>query len=261
MECKVYSKADFKGLRKAGELAAHILDYITPFIKPGITTEELDVLCHEEICRNGAIPAPLGYHGYPKSTCISINEVICHGIPSKRKLKNGDILNIDVTVILDGWYGDTSRMYTVGKISAEASKLIDVTYEAMMQAIEIVRPGIHLGDIGATIQQYVESHGFSVVRDYCGHGIGRVFHDDPHVLHFGRAGTGIELKPGYVFTIEPMINVGSYKTKLLNDGWTAVTADKSLSAQFEHTLAVTDTGHEIFTLSPNGIHKPPYTLI
>ena len=246
----IYSEEDFKGLRKAGALAAHILDYIEPFIKVGVTTFELDKLCHDEIVKHNAIPAPLGYHGYKKSTCISLNDVVCHGIPSHhKKLSEGDILNIDVTVILDGWYGDTSRMYTVGKPSRKANKLINTTYEAMMLAIEMVKPGIRLGDIGFAIQSYAESKGYSVVRDYCGHGTGKVFHDEPAVLHFGKPGTGVELRPGYVFTIEPMINIGGYRTKLLSDGWTAVTADGSLSAQFEHTLGVTENGYEIFTIS------------
>lgn len=256
--CRIYSKQDFVYLKKAGKLAADILDYITPYVVSGITTAELDKLCHDEIIRNGAIPAPLGYNGYTKSTCISLNHVVCHGIPSDRKLSEGDILNIDVTVILDGWYGDTSRMYTVGKPSAKAMELIDVTYESMMQAIALVRPGIRLGDIGYTIQHFVEAKKFSVVRDYCGHGIGRVFHDEPAVLHFGKSGTGMELLPGHVFTIEPMINVGGYKTRLLSDGWTVITSDRSLSAQFEHTIGVTETGSEIFTLSSKNMHKPPY---
>lgn len=246
--CRVYSKDDFVKLREAGRLAAHILDFIDPYVKAGITTLELDRLCHEEILKNHAIPAPLGYNGYPKATCISLNHVVCHGIPSLRKLHNGDILNIDITVILDGWYGDTSRMYTVGKISHEAQRLIDTTYQAMMLGIESVRPGAFLGDIGHAIQSFVEPLKFSVVRDYCGHGIGRVFHDDPYVLHYGKAGTGCELVPGNVFTIEPMINAGTYKTKVLGDGWTAITADHSLSAQFEHTIGVTEDGCEIFTL-------------
>ena len=245
----VYSEEDFKKLRKAGALAAHILDYIEPFVKAGVSTFELDKLCHDEIVRHNAIPAPLGYNGYKKSTCISVNEVVCHGIPSHKKvLAEGDILNIDVTVILDGFYGDTSRMYTVGKPSRKANKLINATYEAMMLAIEMVKPGVRLGDIGFAIQTYAESRGFSVVRDYCGHGTGKVFHDEPAVLHFGKPNTGEELRPGYVFTIEPMINIGGYRTKLMSDGWTAVTADSSLSAQFEHTLGVTENGYEIFTL-------------
>ena len=256
--CKKYSKRDFIGLRKAGELAARILDYITPFVQAGVTTAELDQLCHEEILRNDAIPAPLGYNGYPKATCISLNHVICHGIPSSRKLVKGDILNIDITVILDGWYGDTSRMYIVGKPSAKAMELIDVTYNSLMMAIEAVKPGATLGDIGHVIQSYAEENKFSVVRDYCGHGIGRVFHDEPMVLHYGKPNTGLTLEVGNVFTIEPMINVGGYKSRLLGDGWTAITADHSLSAQFEHTIGVTEDGCEIFTKSPMGLTKPPY---
>lgn len=258
VSCRKYSKQDFIGLREAGKLAAHILDYITPFVQAGVTTEELDHLCHEEILRNDAIPAPLGYNGYPKATCISLNHVICHGIPSARKLVKGDILNIDITVILDGWYGDTSRMYIVGKPSTKAMELIDVTYNSMMMAIEAVKPGVRLGDIGHIIQSYAEENKFSVVRDYCGHGIGRVFHDEPMVLHYGKPDTGIPLEVGNVFTIEPMINVGGYKSRLLGDGWTAITADHSLSAQFEHTIGVTENGCEIFTESPMGLTKPPY---
>ena len=259
-KCKVYSEKDFIGLRNAGELASHILDYITPHVQVGITTDELDILCNEEILRSGGVSACLGYNGYPKSTCISLNHVVCHGIPSSRKIVDGDILNIDVTVILNGWYGDTSRMYYVGKPSQRAIELIDVTYNAMMIGIDLVRPGVYLGDIGHAIQSYVEGKKFSVVRDYCGHGIGRIFHDEPAVLHFGKAGTGPKLEVGNVFTIEPMVNVGGYKTKVLGDGWTAITADHSLSAQFEHTIGVTETGYEIFTLSKNGLTKPPYEL-
>lgn len=254
-ESPIYLKDDFACLRKAGELAAYILDYITPFVKEGITTLELDKLCHDEIIKHGAIPAPLGYNGYTKSICTSLNHVVCHGIPSGRKLSDGDILNIDVTVILNGWYGDTSRMYVIGKPSQKALELINVTYEAMMFAISLVKPGVFLGDIGHAIQSFVEAKKFSVVRDYCGHGIGRVFHDNPAVLHFGKPGTGMQLFPGHVFTIEPMINVGGYKTKLLSDGWTAITADRSLSAQFEHTIGVTEEGCEIFTISKSEIHK------
>ncbi|MDR0631693.1 MAG: type I methionyl aminopeptidase [Holosporaceae bacterium] len=259
-KCRTYSAKDFMELRKVGQLTAHILDYITQFVQKGVTTAELDRLCHEEILKYGAIPATLGYSGYPKATCISLNHVVCHGIPSERKLNNGDILNIDITVNLDGWYGDSSRMYVVGKASPKALELINVTYEAMMEAINLVKPGIYLGDIGHTIQTYAESRKFSVVRDYCGHGIGRVFHDEPAVLHFGRPKTGLLLEPGHVFTIEPMINIGGYKTKLLADGWTAITGDRSLSAQFEHTIGVTDDGCEIFTLSPSGLNKPPYEI-
>jgi methionyl aminopeptidase len=235
-------------MRKAGALAARTLDFIAPYVKENVTTQELNDLCHEFIVSHGAIPAPLNYKGFPKSICTSINHVICHGIPGPKKLSAGDIINIDVTVILDGWHGDTSRMYTVGKIPIKAQKLIDTTYEAMMRGIEIVRPGAYLGDIGHAIQSFVESKGFSVVRDFCGHGLGRVFHEAPEVLHYGTPHTGVELEQGMFFTIEPMVNAGSYEMKILSDGWTAVTRDKSLSAQFEHSLGVTDKGYEIFTL-------------
>ncbi|MDR1551784.1 MAG: type I methionyl aminopeptidase [Holosporaceae bacterium] len=248
-KCRIYSLEDFVELRKAGKLASHILDYIAPFVQNGTTTAELDRLCHEEILRYNAVPAPLGYNGYPKATCISVNHVVCHGIPSDIKLQNGDILNIDITVILNGWYGDTSRMYVVGEASKKALELVKVADESLALAIDLVKPGVYLGDIGYAIQAYVESKQFSVVRDYCGHGIGKVFHDEPAVFHFGRPRTGLLLKPGYVFTIEPMINAGGYKTRLLSDGWTAVTCDHSLSAQFEHTIGVTENSHEIFTLS------------
>nr|WP_010298390.1 type I methionyl aminopeptidase [Candidatus Odyssella thessalonicensis] len=241
----------FEGMRAAGKLAAQTLDYIAPFVKIGVTTEELDKLCHDYILQHGAIPAPLGYRGYPKSICTSINHVVCHGIPGSRKLMDGDILNIDVTVILNGWYGDTSRMFSVGKVGLRARKLIDATYEAMMRGIEVVRPGATLGDIGHVIQTYAEKQGFSVVRDFCGHGIGQIFHCAPNVLHYGKPGQGLELKEGMFFTIEPMINAGNWQVKLLEDGWTAVTRDKSLSAQFEHSIAVTKDGYEIFTLSGN----------
>jgi len=239
----------FEGMRKAGKLAAQTLDYISNYVNPGITTQELDQLCHAFIIEHGAIPAPLGYKGYPKSICTSINHVVCHGIPSDRKLLEGDMLNIDVTVILDGWYGDTSRMFVIGKVGVRAQKLIDVTYEAMMRGIEVVRPGATLGDIGYTIQSFVEKHGFSVVRDFCGHGLGKVFHAPPNVLHYGKPGQGLVLQEGMFFTIEPMVNAGHYDVKILSDGWTAVTRDKSLSAQFEHSLGVTEHGYEIFTLS------------
>ena len=255
----IHTAADFDGMRKAGRLAAEVLDYITPFVKPGVTTEKLDQLCHDYIVDHGAIPACLGYKGYTKTICTSINHVVCHGIPDDRALVDGDIVNIDVTVILDGWYGDTSRMYTVGdKIPVKAKLLIDATYEALMKAIAVVKPGATLGDIGHAIQSHVEPKRFSVVRDFCGHGLGRVFHAPPSVLHYGRPGAGTVLQPGMFFTIEPMINAGDWRTKILSDGWTAVTKDRSLSAQFEHSLAVTETGFEIFTLSPKGWHKPPY---
>lgn len=239
----------FEPMRKAGRLASQVLDYVTPFVKAGITTDQLNTLCHDFIVSHGAIPAPLNYRGFPKSICTSLNHVVCHGIPGDRVLVEGDILNIDVTVILDGWYGDTSRMFTIGKVGIKAQKLIDATYEALMRAIDLVKPGTTLGDIGHAIQSYVEPKGYSVVRDFCGHGIGRVFHSEPEVVHYGRAGEGLELQEGMFFTIEPMINAGRYETKVLSDGWTAVTRDKSLSAQFEHTIGVTATGHEIFTVS------------
>jgi methionyl aminopeptidase len=244
----IHSVSDFEGMRKAGHLAARTLDYITPYVKENITTQELNDLCHDFIVSHNAIPAPLNYRGFPKSICTSINHVVCHGIPGSKKLQAGDILNIDVTVILDGWYGDTSRMFAIGKVPIRAQKLIDATYEAMMRGIEVVRPGTYLGDIGHAIQSFAEAKGFSVVRDFCGHGLGRVFHDSPEVLHYGKPHTGIELKEGMFFTIEPMINAGLYEVKVLSDGWTAVTRDKSLSAQFEHSLGVTDVGYEIFTL-------------
>jgi len=245
----IHSLQDFEGMRKAGRLAAQTLDYITPFVKAGITTLELDLLCHDFIIQNKAIPAPLGYRGYPKSICTSVNHVVCHGIPGGKKLIDGDILNIDVTVIVDGWHGDTSRMFAVGKIGIRAEKLINVTFEAMMRGIEIVRPGATLGDVGHAIQSFVERNGFSVVRDFCGHGVGKIFHMSPTVLHYGKPGTGIELKEGMFFTIEPMVNAGKYPVKILEDNWTAVTRDRSLSAQFEHSLGVTANGYEIFTLS------------
>lgn len=251
---------DFAGMRKAGQLAADVLDMIAPHVQPGVTTEELDRLCHDYIIAHNAIPAPLNYRGYPKSICTSINHVVCHGIPGPKKLMDGDILNIDVTVILDGWYGDTSRMYAAGKnIPIKAQRLMDVTYDCLMAGIEAVKPGAPLSDIGKAIQSIAHDARFSVVRDFCGHGIGRTFHAPPSVVHYYEpADDHIILQPGMFFTIEPMINTGDWQTKVLNDGWTAVTRDRSLSAQFEHTLAVTETGYEIFTLSPKGLHKPPY---
>lgn len=244
----LHTPTDFEGMRKAGSLAARTLDFITPYVKTGVTTQELNDLCHDFIIRHRAIPAPLNYKGFPKSICTSVNHVVCHGIPGSKKLQEGDIVNIDVTVTLNGWHGDTSRMFAIGKIPLRAQKLIDTTYEAMMRGIEVVRPGAYLGDIGYAIQSFVEAKGFSVVRDFCGHGLGRIFHAPPEVLHYGTPGTGAELKQGMFFTIEPMINAGRYEIKILDDGWTAVTRDKSLSAQFEHSLGVTDTGYEIFTL-------------
>ena len=249
----------FEGMRKAGRLAAEVLDYITPFVKVGAVTGDLDLLCDQFTREHGAISAPLGYRGYPKATCISINHVVCHGIPSERKLENGDIANIDVTVILDGWYGDTSRMFLIGdKVSVKARRLVEATYESMMRGIAAVRDGATVGDIGHAIQSTVEPLGFSVVRDFCGHGLGQVFHTAPSVLHYGNAGQGMTLRAGMFLTIEPMINAGKFAVKVLSDNWTAVTKDKSLSAQFEHSLGVTETGCEVFTESPKGWHLPPY---
>lgn len=256
---ELHGEADFEAMRKAGRLAAETLDMLTQYVVPGVTTEELDRLAHLFITKNGAIPAPLGYKGYPKSICTSKNHIICHGIPDETVLKDGDIINIDVTVILDGWHGDTSRMYMVGdKVSLKARRLVEVTYECLMRGIEVVKPGATLGDVGHAIQTHAEGNRFSVVRDFCGHGLGRTFHEPPSVVHYGKPHTGTILEPGMFFTIEPMINAGDWKMKILADGWTAVTRDRSLSAQFEHTLAVTDNGCEIFTLSPKGYTQPPY---
>lgn len=256
----LHSADDFVGMRKAGHLAALTLDYITPHVVPGVRTDYLDSLCESFIRDHGAIPAPLGYRGYPKATCISPNHVVCHGIPGEKTLQDGDITNIDVTVIVDGWHGDTSRMFYLGEnISVKARKLVEVTYAAMMKGIELVKPGVTLGDIGHAIQSHAEASRFSVVKDFCGHGLGKTFHMPPSVLHYGEAGQGMPLKPGMFFTIEPMINAGRYEIKVLSDGWTAVTRDRSLSAQFEHSLGVTETGYEIFTLSPAGYTLPPYT--
>ena len=237
-------------MRVAGRLAGEVLDMIGPHVVPGVSTEELDRLCHDYIVNEQrAIPAPLGYKGFPKSICTSVNHVVCHGIPSEKKiLKKGDIVNIDITVIKDGWHGDTAKMFIVGETNPLARRLIDVTRECMVQAIRMVKPGIRLGDLGHAIQQLAEAERFSVVREYCGHGIGEIFHEEPQVLHYGKPGTGLELKAGMVFTIEPMINAGKAATKLLPDGWTAVTKDHKLSAQWEHTIAVTETGFEVLTL-------------
>ncbi len=239
----------FKKTKVAGSIASGALDEVSKIIKPGISTDEIDKLCYEFINDNGAYSAPLFYRGYPKSCCTSANHVVCHGIPSSKILREGDILNVDVTALKDGWHGDTSRMYEIGEISVKAKKLIDTTYQSLMKAIKILKDGIHLGDIGFEIQNYVENNGCSVVQDFCGHGIGQSFHKEPNVLHYGKKGTGEILKEGMIFTIEPMINLGSYETKILNDGWTAVTKDKSLSAQFEHTVGITKNGYEIFTQS------------
>ncbi|APH60004.1 type I methionyl aminopeptidase [Granulibacter bethesdensis] len=251
---------DFVGMRAAGRLAAETLDFITPHVRPGITTEKLNQLCHDFIVDHGAIPAPLNYRGFPKSICVSINHVVCHGIPGERKLEDGDILNIDVTVILDGWHGDSSRMYAAGTPATKARVLMDVTYQSLMRGIEAAKPGATLGDIGHAIQSFVESKRMSVVRDFCGHGIGRTFHAAPNVLHYGRPGSGSVLKPGMFFTIEPMVNAGRPDVKVLDDEWTAVTRDRSLSAQYEHMIGITETGAEIFTLSPAGYNAWPYSV-
>lgn len=254
----IHPAEDYESMRRAGKLAAETLDMITPYVEPGITTGELDRLCHDFIVEHGAVPACLGYRGFPKSVCISLNHVICHGIPGDRKLVSGDILNIDVTVILDGWYGDTSRMFGVGKIPVKAKRLIDITYETMMRGIEAVKPGATLGDVGHAMQTFAESKRCSVVKDFCGHGLGRTFHCAPNVLNFGRPHEGLVLEEGMFFTVEPMVNLGGDALKVLSDGWTTVTRDMSLSAQFEHSLAVTSGGYEIFTYSPKGWHYPPY---
>jgi methionyl aminopeptidase len=256
---KIHGDDAFAGMRAAGRLAAETLDYVTPFVRPGVTTEELDRLCYEFVDGRGGISAPLNYRGFPKSICTSINHVVCHGIPGDRRLMEGDILNIDVTPTLDGWHGDSSRMFLVGeRISVKARKLVDVTYEAMMRGIAVIRPGVRIGAIGHAIQSHAEANRFSVVRDFCGHGIGRVFHDAPSILHYGSPGDGVVMQEGMLFTVEPMINAGRWEVKVLSDGWTAVTKDRSLSAQFEHTIGVTATGYEIFTISPAGLHRPPY---
>jgi methionyl aminopeptidase len=246
-------------MRAAGKLAAQVLDMLTAEVAPGVTTLALNDLAHQMIIDHGAIPAPLNYKGFPKSLCTSVNHVVCHGIPEDRPLKDGDIVNIDVTVIVDGWYGDTSRMYWAGEPPMKAKRLTDITHEAMMLGIQQVKPGATTGDIGHAIQSFVEANHYSVVRDYCGHGIGRVFHDAPNILHYGKPGEGVTLKPGMFFTVEPMVNIGKHGTRLnKKDGWTVTTRDRSLSAQFEHTLGVTEDGFEIFTLSPEGKDKPPY---
>ena len=248
----------FQKMRLAGNLASKTLDMITDYVKPGISTEKIDKICYEFIKDNGGHSAPLYYRGFSKSLCTSLNHVVCHGIPSERILNEGDILNIDVTAIVEGYHGDTSRMFSIGNISVKAKNLIDTTYEAMMNAVKILKPGIKLGDIGYEIQSHVEKNGFSVVRDFCGHGVSNVFHESPNILHYGKKNTGQEIQPGMTFTIEPMINAGKYDVKVLNDGWTAVTKDKFLSAQFEHTIGISEDGYEIFTESVKGYNKPPY---
>ncbi|MEM0988325.1 MAG: type I methionyl aminopeptidase [Pseudomonadota bacterium] len=260
---RLYAPEDFTGMRTAGQLAAECLDMIGPHVRPGVRTDELDALIHQFVSDHEATSATIGYRGYQHASCISVNHVVCHGIPgskvpgrSSAALKEGDIVNIDVTLILDGWHGDTSRMYTVGKVKPFAARLIQVTHEALMKGIAQVRPGHTFGDIGYAIQRYAEGERCSVVRDFCGHGLGRVFHDLPNVVHFGRAGEGAVLQPGMFFTIEPMVNLGTHRTKTLSDGWTAVTQDGKLSAQFEHAVGVTEDGCEIFTLSPGDVYFP-----
>jgi len=255
----IHKPEDYTGMRAAGKLAAEVLDAVADMVAPGINTNAINDFCHDMIVAAGAIPAPLGYRGFPKSVCTSVNHVVCHGIPSDLKLKDGDIINIDVTVIVGGWHGDTSRMFYVGSPKIQAKRLIQVTYDAMMLGIEQVKPGNTVGHIGHAIQTYAEKHGFSVVRDYCGHGLGKIFHAAPSILHYGEPGEGPVLKEGMFFTVEPMINVGTWDTILnRHDGWTVTTRDKSLSAQFEHSLAVTATGYEVFTQSATGKFFPPY---
>jgi methionyl aminopeptidase len=248
----------FEKMRIAGKLAARTLDMLTDNIKEGVSTDYIDKLGYEFIRDNGGYSAPLYYRGFTKSLCTSLNHVVCHGIPSDRILRDGDAINVDVTAIIDGHYGDTSRMFSIGNTSVKLNNLIDTTYESMMRAIKILKPGIRLGDIGYEIQSFVEDKGFSVVRDFCGHGISTSFHEPPNILHYGSKNSGMDLRPGMTFTIEPMINTGKYDVKMLNDGWTAVTKDKSLSAQFEHTLGITENGYEIFTESAKDYSKPPY---
>ena len=255
----IYPLSDFEGLRRAGRLAAETLDYITDYVVPGVSTEALDALLEKFMRDGGGIPANIGYHGFPKASCISPNHVICHGIPSADKiLQSGDIINIDITVIVDGWHGDTSRMYYVGKPSVQAKRLVETTYDTMMAGIRAARPGATLGDLGYAMETEALKKGYSVVEDYCGHGIGRVYHSLPNVLNYGVPGEGLHLQPGLVFTVEPMVNVGGPETRTLADGWTVVTRDRTLSAQFEHTIGITSDGYEIFTLSPKGYTKPPY---
>lgn len=259
-QIKIYTEEDFESMHRAGRLAAELLDYITPYMVPGAKTGDIDDMIYEYIIAHNAKPATLGYRGYPKSSCISVNHVVCHGIPGEKVLVNGDIANVDVTVILDGWYGDTSRMYEIGNVGVKGRKLIQATYDAMMIGIETAKEGATFGDVGYAIQKYAEGLRYSVVRDFCGHGVGKQFHLPPNVLHYGKKGHGDVIKKGMIFTIEPMINIGHYDCKILEDGWTAVTRDRSLSAQFEHTIGITDNGAEIFTLSPKGLDKPPYKV-
>ena len=257
-QIRIHGPEGFEGMRHAGKVAAACLDMLTPHVAPGVLTDELDRLAREFILDNGALPACLGYRGYTKTLCISPNHIVCHGIPGERTLREGDIVNIDVTVIVDGWHGDTSRMYPVGEVAPRARRLVEITYESLARGLAAVKPGARTGDIGNAIQAYVESQRCSVVRDFCGHGVGRVFHDAPNILHFGTANSGDLLRPGMFFTVEPMVNLGKPSVKVLSDGWTAVTRDKSLSAQCEHSVGVTETGVEIFTGSPAGIFQPAF---
>ena len=250
---KIHGPQDFEGMRKAGRLAAEALDLVYDAVRPGVTTDDLDSLCFQFAMDHGAYPAPLMYRGYRRAICTSVNHVVCHGIPNDKPLREGDIINVDVTLIVDGWHGDSSRMYAVGVLPRRAERLVEVTYESLVRGIAAVKPGATTGDIGHAIQRYAEAERCSVVRDFCGHGLGQLFHDEPNILHYGSPGEGVALKPGMFFTIEPMINLGRPQVKVLNDGWTAVTRDRSLSAQFEHTLGVTETGCEVFTYSPRGL--------
>ncbi|MEP6786567.1 MAG: type I methionyl aminopeptidase [Sphingomonadales bacterium] len=255
---KLHGPDGFEGMRAAGRLSAEILDALADFIVPGVTTQDIDDVVQRMTLAAGALPATLGYRGYTHSCCTSINHVVCHGIPGPKRLQDGDIVNVDVTSIIDGWHGDTNRTYLVGDVPIKAKRLVDITYESMMRGIEQAKPGNTLGDVAHAIQSFAEKHRYGVVRDFCGHGIGRLFHDAPEVVHAGRPGTGPELRPGMFFTIEPMINIGRPDVKVLEDGWTAVTRDKTLSAQFEHSIGITETGCEIFTKSPTGRNCPPY---
>jgi len=257
---KLYGADAFAGMRRAGRVAAEILDALAPLVVPGVSTGALDAFAHAAIVDAGAIAINIGYRGYAHATCISVNHVVCHGIPGAKILVAGDILNIDLTAVVDGWHGDTSRMFIVGDAPLKARRLVDVTYECLMLGIEQAVPGNHLGDIGHAIQRHAEKHRYGVVRDFVGHGVGLIYHDQPDVHHYGRPGTGPELRPGMMFTIEPMINIGKPDVKVLDDEWTAVTRDRSLSAQFEHSIGITENGAEIFTLSPKGLHRPPYRL-
>lgn len=256
-QIKLFGPEAFEGMHRVGRLTATILDQLTDLIKPGVTTQEIDDAVMDFACANNAVPATLNYRGYTKSSCTSINHVVCHGIPNTKPLRQGDIVNVDVTLILDGWHGDSSRMYPVGTVKRAPERLMEVTYLALMRGIAAVKPGARTGDIGAAIQEFAEAERCSVVRDFCGHGIGDVFHLPPNILHYGRRGEGIDLRPGMIFTVEPMINLGRPHVKILSDGWTAVTRDRSLSAQYEHSIGVTETGSEIFTASPAGLFAPP----